>query len=167
MKYKNWLYNSFNLKEGEEPKEIKELYLKHRKNVEDNIINECLEDLALAELLQEQVVFLNNIEVSKGIYTTAIYVLCSDFFDLACADAECVDNNDYEYPSEIMELYKFHINDPVWGSSKWVAKKRNMQPHPHIKGIMIKDGVWEDWMEDLTPRTKEEIRDKKINKILD
>jgi hypothetical protein len=154
MKYKNWLRLNFNLEEGAEPSYLKYIFFLKRKEVEDNIIDNCLEDIALAELLQEQVVFLNNLEVSKDTYTTAVYVLCSDFFELACADAECITNNDYEEPSEIIDLYKFHINDSVWGSCKWVAKKRNLQPHPYIKSVMIKEGVWEEWMEELEPRTK-------------
>jgi len=166
IRYKKWLENNFCLEVGKEPESLKELYFNTIQKRDQFIIDECKEDLALAELLSNDVVFLNNIDVNKKEYTTCVYVICSDFFDLACADAECVTSNDYEEPSEIIDLYRFFIKDNIWGGSKWVAKKRNLQPHHYIKKKMLEYGVWEDWLDELTPRTKEEIRERQIDNIL-
>lgn len=168
-RYKNWLNNNFLLEIEKEPNSLKELYYNTIRKRDQFIIDECREDLAMAELLSNDIVFMSNINInSKNTeYTTCVYVICSDFFALACADAESIMSNDYDEPSEILDLYRFFIKDTMWGSCKWVAKKRNLQPHPYIKEKMIEQEVWEDWMEDLTPRTKEEVREKQINTILD
>jgi hypothetical protein len=166
IRYKKWLENNFCLQEGKEPESLKQLYLDTINKRDQYIIDECLEDLALAELLNNNVVFLNNINVTKTEFTTCVYVICSDFFYLACADAESITISDYEPGSEIIELYQFFIKDPIWGGSKWVAKKRNLQPHPHVKKKMLEYGVWEDWLDNLTPRTKEEVRERQIDSIL-
>lgn len=167
-RYRNWLENNFVLEIGNEPNYLKELYYDTISKRDKFILDECKEDLAMAELLANDVVFMNNINIKTvgEEYTACIYVICSDFFHLACADAECIVYNDFEEPSEILDLYRFFIKDTMWGSYKWVAKKRNLQPHPHIKKRMIQEGVWEDWMEDLTPRTKEEVRENQIKKVL-
>ena len=74
---------------------------------------------------------------------TVIYVLCNDLFAWALADGE-----DLPY-DEIEPLYKMWKADPKWGSAKWCCKQRNMQPQPPVKKDMIKDGVWEEWMDRL------------------
>ena len=140
-RYRNWLENNFVLEVGQEPEYLKDLYYKTIEQRDKYILDECKEDLAMAELLANDVVFMNNINIKTvgEEYTTCVYVICSDFFHLACADAEAITNNDFEEPSEILDLYRFFIKDTMWGSSKWVAKKRNLQPDPYIKKIMIND----------------------------
>lgn len=116
------------------------------------IIEDCDEEKALAYLLNNNCCFLNTIKVpfsKKEQYTTIIYVNVNDVFCWGCADAEPISNNDGEYPSEIMDLYKQHIKNNKWGLEKWVCLKRNMQPQFAIKRDMIADNFWDIELESL------------------
>jgi hypothetical protein len=62
-----------------------------------------------------------------------VYVNCSDLFDYACADAECIVSNDGEPGSEIISLYQMYKEDSKWGVEKWLSIKRNLQPIPGVK----------------------------------
>jgi hypothetical protein len=120
---------------------------------ESKIIEDNNEELALAVLLANQVVFLNNAKLSvpnSDVWNTVVYVNCNDVFLWACADAEPISNSDGDEGSEIIELYKLFKENPMHGPTKWVCKKRNLQPQKPLKQMMIKDGYWDSELESLT-----------------
>jgi hypothetical protein len=123
---------------------------------ETNIISDNDEAKALAILLANEICFLNTVDIQhtyknykSPIYTTCVYVNCSDLFDYACADAECIVSNDGEPGSEIISLYQMYKEDSKWGVEKWLSIKRNLQPIPGVKIRMISDNSWDDIMESL------------------
>ncbi len=120
---------------------------------ESRIIEDINEPLALACLLADGQLGLNNADISwikdKKIYTTCVFVLCSDIFAWGCADAEQLVFNDYENPSEIIELYKLWKENNRWGSTKWCCLKRNEQPQKPVKDKMIKENYWDETLEVL------------------
>lgn len=113
----------------------------------DNDPDFC-EGLAIAELLQEDVVFVQGTPSwCKGLCT--IFVNCNDLFAWACADCE-------ELPvEEIANLYRMVKADPAWGDSKWCCIRRNMQPQAPIVQDMKRDGAWDEVMESLPPNPYE------------
>ena len=122
------------------------------------------EQKALACLLVADVCFLNTINVGtedKPDWSTVVYVNANDTFAYACADAESVSNSDGEEDSEIIALYKFWKENPLWGPVKWLCIKRNMKPLRPIKERMIKDNYWDETLEAL-PENKCELFYKKI-----
>lgn len=108
------------------------------------------EELALVCLLADGICFLNNIEFTKGEgYTTCIFVNLNDVFAWGCADAENLSNNDWQEPSEIIDLYRHWKKNDKWGHVIWAAFKRKEQPQDPMKERMIKDGVWTPELEAL------------------
>lgn len=130
---------------------------------ESNIVDGMREDIALAVLLAEGVIFTNVVDLSlqwpqfykEKTFTTACYVDCSDVFMWGCADAENIEVTDGEPPSEMIELYKLHRENSKWGSTKWACIKRGIQPQFPIKRDMKKDGYWDDVLENLTKNPSE------------
>lgn len=126
----------------------------------------CWDEKALSILLVEGIIFANSrdyIEWDKWVpdeenpgkfkhldtykvqdETIVLFVNCNDLFWWGSADAESFTIG------EVEELYKMWRADKKWGVSKWCCKKRGMQPQLPIKEDMIKEGVWEDWMNNLT-----------------
>ena len=103
---------------------------------------------ALAKLLLDDVVFCDTqkyVDWAGDIQeeTIVLLVICNDVFSWASADAECLTED------ELPDLYNMHIEDPLWGSIKWVCKKRNLQPQDPMIEMMKKEGVWDDMMENL------------------
>lgn len=121
----------------------------------------CREEQCLAQLLIDDVLFCNEratVEhaykivdgklynddtkpTSAGTSTTILYVNCNDLFYWACADAEPLPNK------EIGRLYKMHMADKKYGSSKWCCFRRNLRPQVPIVEMMKKDGAWDEAME--------------------
>jgi hypothetical protein len=120
---------------------------------ESTIIKDVDEESALACLLVYEQVLLSVINVSRNDnvkeYTTCIYVNANDVFAWACADGECITNNDGDNPSEIIELYKLWKENERWGTIKWLCKKRNLQPQYPIKKDIMKDGYWDEQLNTL------------------
>ncbi len=121
------------------------------------------EDLAIATLLKESILFCNgrnhSCEISGVKYegnTTVLFVNCNDIFAWGCADAE-----DLPY-KEIINLYKFWRKDRKWGAAKWCCKIRNQQPQAPVKKDMIKEGSWDEPMEKLP----ENYYDKKMTELI-
>lgn len=112
---------------------------------ESKIIEECDEEKALAWLLVEGYLFLSTRDD-----TTTIFVNANDVFMWACADAEKITNNDGEYPSEILELYKLCKQNKKWGAVKWLCLKRKLPSQQPIINDMIKDGYWDNSLETIT-----------------
>lgn len=114
----------------------------------------CDENIALARLLMDDVIFCNErafLELGGnkvGGQTTALFVICSDIFSWACADAECLPIE------EIGNLYKMHIANLKWGRMRWCAIRRNLQPQKPVIKSMKDDGVWDEIMESLPDNTE-------------
>lgn len=112
---------------------------------------QCLESLALARLLIDDIVFANEREyIWEGKVrgsTTLLYVVCNDIFAWGCADAQDLPNN------EIPNLYKMHMADKEWGSAKWCCIQRQQQPQPPVVSGMKKSGSWDEAMEALPSNT--------------
>ena len=112
------------------------------------------ESKALARLLADDVVFLNNHWWAKdwpeeAQKITSLNVNCNDVFAWACADAE-----EMEY-SEIRALYDLWDKDRDWGAAKWCAIKRNQKPQPPVIASMKKSGSWDAVMEALGSNTQD------------
>jgi hypothetical protein len=75
--------------------------------------------------------------------TTVLYVNCNDLFYWGTADAESLPND------EIGNLYRMHMNNKKWGSSKWCCLKRKLRPQVPIVEDMKKDGFWDAELEAL------------------
>jgi len=99
------------------------------------------EEQALAYLLLEDVVFLNNgwwnEEQGKpwGKDAVSIHVNCNDIFAWGCADAEDATHGD------LVELAKIHAADPEWGLVMWCIKKRKMMPQSPVLAQMTAAGI--------------------------
>lgn len=111
---------------------------------------------ALAVLLLEDVVFLNNhwwLSASRSTKfykeppenpwpedacnTFSISVNCNDIFAWACADAEeC-------YFDELQDLFNHWKKDKTWGSAVWCIKKRNQLPQKPVYDSIMKTGIWD------------------------
>ncbi len=105
---------------------------------------ECDDELAIAYLLKNKVLFCNN---AKDPETICLYVNCSDVFAWGCSDAENITTD------EILYLYKEVKKNPRWGSTIWVCLKRNEQPQDPIVADMKKEGFWTEQLESL-PKNK-------------
>jgi hypothetical protein len=95
----------------------------------------------VAKLLDEQVLFVGWDQ--NFLETITLYVNCSDVFAWGGADAEPVKS------SELPELFEMHDDDPIYGSTKWVCKKRNMQPQFPLIEKMKEYDKWDAQMEAL------------------
>ena len=114
----------------------------------------CDHELALAWLLEHGVLMANERETmyegQKEGKTIVLYVLCSDIFAWACADAE-------DLPlDQVSVLYKAVKADPKWGAAKWCAKKRECLPQQPAIDLMKKDGAWDAEMEALQNTVNEQ-----------
>jgi hypothetical protein len=108
--------------------------------------------LAMAILMAEGVCFMNNAKLEdpkNDNWNTVIYVLCNDIFAWGCADAESISNSDGDDDSEVLDLYRMHREDSMWGSAKWCCKKRKSKPQRAVIDAMKKAGVWDEVMESL------------------
>jgi len=90
------------------------------------------------ELINESHVFVGTSEVYPELPTNessiALYVLCSDTFAYACADAEYI---------PYVELKNVWLaSRSKWGTTIWCCKRRKMQPIPCVKKNMLADGQW-------------------------
>lgn len=123
----------------------------------------CDEERALAQLLLDGVLFCNeretvdfewivkdgkidSIDKNKmeiGDSTTVLFVNCNDLFWWGTADAEALPND------EIGRLYKMHMANKTWGSSKWCCLRRKLRPQVPIVEMMKKDGFWDAELEAL------------------
>lgn len=103
----------------------------------------CSEELALAQLLVDDILIPFDVRRNDEKTTTGLYVNCSDDFAWACADCEPLTKD------EIASLYKMHIVDRTWGALRWVCLKRNEQPQAPRKKQMVEAGSWDTVLEAL------------------
>lgn len=100
------------------------------------------EEAALAKLLTDGVLFCGE-GMSNSIAPAVILLVgCNDTFCRA-ADAEPLPLD------EIENLYRMHIADPKWGSTKWCCRRILLQPMKDVVEHMKKDDAWEEWMDKL------------------
>lgn len=100
------------------------------------------ENLALALLLNNEVVFLNSFWMHKELpeliqKKTIIYVICNDMFAWGCSDAEEINHD------EIEGLYEHYIKDQIFGAAIWCCKRRNMLPQKPVYNDIRKLGIWD------------------------
>lgn len=118
------------------------------------------EEKALAYLLRKGICFLNsrpyveNPWDPKGKWeiseksTTVVFVNCNDLFAWGSADGEEVAAGEC-VNSELANLLRHVLDDPVYGTDKWCCKKRNEKPQKPIEEKMREGGHWDDEMEKL------------------
>ncbi len=131
---------------------------------EDEIINDyyCLEEEAIAWLLINEILFLNNVSTWNNEETTAVFVNCGDTFAYACSDAETIKFSDGDRDSEIIQLYEMCKENLKYGSTKWCCMKRNQKPIKELVDMMKEAGVWCEKMENLKDN-QYEINVRKLN----
>ena len=126
------------------PEDVEWSFKKQNGTVEQVFENEY----ALAHLLINGVVFLGT-RGSETEYpeeyrrAVSVWVLCSDLFAWACADAE-----DLPY-AEIEPLYRLWKANPSWGPSRWCALHRKLRPQQPVIDLMKKAGAWDAELEAL------------------
>jgi hypothetical protein len=103
----------------------------------------CSDELALAQLLIDDVLLPFELKDSQGRKTTALFVNTSDDFAWGCADCEPLPNE------EIPNLYRMYAADRGWGALRWACLRRNMQPQAPRKKAMIEAGSWDAVLEAL------------------
>lgn len=103
----------------------------------------CSEELALAQLLVDDVLLPFEAMSKSGEETTALFVNSSDDFAWGCADCEPLPND------EIPNLYRMHVADRSWGALRWLCLRRNQQPQAPRKKKMIEAGSWDETLEAL------------------
>ncbi len=119
-----------------------------------------MEEDALAYLLKEDVLFFNTREYITPDWdknkrkegeerkleicgeTIVLFVNCNDTFAWACADAECICEDEIEDLYVFCKMYKF-------GSDRWVCLKRNEKPQKPLVDMMKKENEWDELMENL------------------
>lgn len=110
------------------------------------------EDEIIALFLQKGTLFTNTrrylcMDGSEQPETIVVFLNCNDTFAWACADDECITEE------EITELYEMYLVDSKWYDTKWACKKRNMQPQKPFADMMKEADAWDDMMEAL-PKNK-------------
>ena len=103
---------------------------------------------ALARMLAEDVIFLNNHwweddwpESARK--STSLNVICNDIFAWGYSDAETISYDD------IQDVYDAWIANREWGPAKWCAAKRNLKPQAPVIEAMKKAGIWDESMDML------------------
>jgi hypothetical protein len=107
--------------------------------------------LGILLLLPNSPIFLSNVGSDKD-ETVGVYLMCSDTFYWGCADGESLKENDYEWDSDIIQLFDRLLENPKWGDTYWVCLKRWMRPQRPLIKMMKEAGAWTDEMENLPVR---------------
>lgn len=100
------------------------------------------EEMALAALLANQVIFINTHHWMKdwpedARNTTALCVNCNDVFAWGCADAERI------ILPELPDLYDMWLRDRYWGAAVWCMIKRNQMPQGPVESAIRADNKWD------------------------
>lgn len=99
-------------------------------------------ELALAALLMNEVIFLNDHWWHKNLPDNvrkmfSVNVNCNDVFAWGCADAE-----ECTY-GELQEVYDHWHKDPSWGGAVWCIKKRGEMPQRPVEKRITDGGIWD------------------------
>lgn len=109
----------------------------------DGDTEQCLEELVIAQLLIDEVLFANTRITREGDETIVLFVAVNDVFNWGQADVENITTD------KVAGLYKLHIENKKWGAIKWVCLQRNKRPQLPIIIDMQSDGYWDDDLERL------------------
>lgn len=90
---------------------------------------------------------------SKALFS----VNANDVFAWCCADSEFIESEE-----EIWKLAEFVVADPKYGDFRWLCWKRQSKPQPPWIDRLKKEGVWDDFFENL-PANK---MDREIHEML-
>lgn len=113
-----------------------------KKLTEPKEVREFVEEQALALMLANEVIFLNDHQWEKewpetARKTTSLNVGCNDVFAWGCADAE-------ELPyREIENLYKLWRKEPYWGAAMWCMIQRKQMPQRPVEKYIRATGIWD------------------------
>lgn len=111
----------------------------------------CMKELALARMLQADILFCNTGYFGEGEMreqTVVLFVNCNDLFAWGCADAEPVRED------EIGDLYKAWQSGK-YGVDKWCCKRRKQQPQGPMEKLIRAAGEWDAEMEALPANTQD------------
>lgn len=116
--------------------------LKTSKGVKDEDEPVFENDMALAHLLMNEVVFVNSFHWRDDLpaedrKNVAIFVNCSDVFAWACSDAEVLPSG------QIESLYRMWKRDQSMGPAVWCAIQRNQMPQKPVEDAIRKAGIWD------------------------
>lgn len=102
------------------------------------------DELALATLLADGVIFLNNhwwMEEEgwpeAACKMASLNVNTNDVLAWGCADAEGITYD------ELRDVYDHWEKDYDWGIAVWCCKRNNMMPQPPIAEYIRKAGIWD------------------------
>jgi hypothetical protein len=118
-------------------------------DTQEEAYNKVLEDIdndeIVSELLKEGLLFVNFRDYTPNKYdghggrTIVLFMICSDTFAHAYADAEDVENDE-----ELRKLYKYFLMNNKWGPTQWVIEKRKRKVIESTKKKMVEEGVWKE-----------------------
>ena len=108
-------------------------------------VEEVMEDVFVADMLEDEQVFLLHAKDATGNLVYGVFFNCNDVFAWACADAEPINVNN------IKGLVAEVIKDTKNGGMYWVCKQRNEKPQYAVAHGMRQRGVWTEEMEALPP----------------
>lgn len=125
---------------------------KERFDQETQFTKEFEEEMALAHLLMNEIVFTNSFwwEKDQKPKRTGLFVILNDIFAWACSDGE-----ELEY-EQIEPLYRLWRQYGYDGVIIWACRLRNEQPQGPVKREMIQAGHWLDDLEAL-PANKYDV----------
>ena len=117
-------------------------------NSKEEAIENILENTSNEEIVQillNDVLFVNFRDYAPNKYdghggrTIVLFMICSDTFAHAYADAEDVENDE-----ELRKLYKYFLINEKWGSTQWVIEKRKRKVLESVKKKMNEEGTWKE-----------------------
>jgi hypothetical protein len=125
---------------------IPKQYNKKKKDNNAYFYEYFMVEVALARLLDDNIVFANSYDISKGGspegHTVVLFVSCNDLFAWGCADAECFAYHD------IQPLYEAYMKGALW-VDRWCCIHRNEKPQAPVIEFMKAAGVWDEELEAL------------------
>lgn len=111
--------------------------------IDENGQEEFNDELALSKLLEEDVLFCNDIKDADGNWNIILYLNCSDVFAWGCSDAESLGTSD------ITTLYKLWEQNHSYGPVKFACLKRKQKPQKPVLNALKENGLWDEEMESL------------------
>lgn len=97
----------------------------------------------ITTLTEEDELMINIMEDNK----IRLCMICSDVFAWACSDAEEIT------VEELDEIYAYYEEDPKYGLTYWICKRRQMQPQKPLADRIREAGLWTQKWDDLPKNT--------------
>ena len=127
------------------PEELDERWMCRFTTSNGERVEEVMEDVFVADMLEDEQVFLLHAKDSSGNLVYGVFLNCNDIFAWACADAEPIS------VKNIKGLVQEVIKDVKNGSIYWACKQRNEKPQYAVAQSMRQKGTWTEEMEALPP----------------